>query len=373
VRSGDGRQRGSTTGWLCTFLALAAALFFPRPAAAHAVGLSKGAYVAAGSEVTAELTFSPAELARSIPTLDRDEDGTIDEAELARGHDTLGSAVLGGLAVRSQGAPCAGSMTSTSVTEQDGVLVRVQFSCAAPVSDLRVKLSLLDLFPHGHRHIAHAEIGSATQDDVLFRGHDELELRAAAPAPGQARVAAPAPRFTSFLRMGIEHILTGYDHLVFLFGLVLVGGRVRALVAVITAFTLAHSITLALAALDVYSPPSRVVEAGIALSIAYVGIENFFVANAERRWRITFPFGLIHGFGFAGALREVSLDRAQVPLALLGFNLGVEAGQLAVLAVVLPLVLGLRKKGVLGRRATLALSAAVAAAGIVWFAMRVRG
>src|SRR6185295_8482239 len=143
----------------------------------------------------------------------------------------------------------------------------------------------------------------------------------------------------SFFKMGIEHILTGWDHLVFIVGLILARARLRALFTIVTAFTIAHSITLALAVLDVWSPSSRVIEPAIALSIAYVGIENFFVKDASKRWRITFPFGLIHGFGFAGALQEINLPRSAIPTALVSFNLGVEAGQLAVLAIVLPLIL----------------------------------
>jgi hypothetical protein len=113
------------------------------------------------------------------------------------------------------------------------------------------------------------------------------------------------------------------------------------------------------------------VEPAIAASIVYVGVENFFVESAEKRWRITLPFGLVHGFGFAGALREISLTPAQIPVALVSFNLGVEIGQLAVLAVVLPLVLAARKRRWLERRGTRVLSAAVAAAGAVWFVARV--
>jgi hydrogenase/urease accessory protein HupE len=173
--------------------------------------------------------------------------------------------------------------------------------------------------------------------------------------------------------MGIEHILTGYDHLVFLFGLVLLGGRPRAIVLVITAFTVAHSITLALATLGVWAPSPRIVEPAIALSIAYVGAENFFVTTAERRWRITFPFGLIHGFGFAGALREIGLPKAQVPEALVLFNLGVEMGQLAVLALVLPLIYWLRRFEWFRGRGVKGLSAAILLVGLFWFVNRVWG
>jgi hypothetical protein len=142
---------------------------------------------------------------------------------------------------------------------------------------------------------------------------------------------------------------------------------------VVTAFTLAHSVTLGLAALGVWAPSPRLVEPAIALSVAYVGAENFFVTSVEGRWRITLPFGLVHGFGFAGALREIGLPRAEVPGALVLFNLGVEAGQLAVLAVLLPLLYGLRRSSWFRRRGVKVLSAGVLAVGLFWFGVRVWG
>ena len=114
----------------------------------------------------------------------------------------------------------------------------------------------------------------------------------------------------------------------------------------------------------------RFIEPAIALSIAYVGIENFLVQDAARRWRITFPFGLLHGFGFAGALREIDLPKSRIPSALVAFNLGVEAGQLAALVVALPLVLWVTKRHT-NVRITRGLSACVALAGLVWFVARV--
>jgi hypothetical protein len=139
----------------------------------------------------------------------------------------------------------------------------------------------------------------------------------------------------------------------------------------VTAFTVAHSLTLGLAALGAVSVPSRIVEPAIALSIAYVGVENLRSRHLDKRWRVTFPFGLVHGFGFAAALAEVGLARADVPRALLMFNLGVELGQLGALALALPLVWRLRRFGWFEGRAVPALSWCVALAGIVWFAGRV--
>jgi hydrogenase/urease accessory protein HupE len=170
--------------------------------------------------------------------------------------------------------------------------------------------------------------------------------------------------------MGLEHIFTGYDHLLFLFGLLLVGGPLRSLVAAVTAFTLAHSITLGLAAFDVWAPSPRFIEPAIALSIAYIGVENWVVRDARGRWRITLPFGLVHGFGFAGALREIALPRDQMATAVFGFNLGVEIGQLAVLAVFLPVVLALRKTAMWQRVGMRASALAIALTGFVWFVAR---
>jgi hypothetical protein len=141
--------------------------------------------------------------------------------------------------------------------------------------------------------------------------------------------------------------------------------------SVVTAFTVAHSLTLALAVLGLFSPSPRLVEPAIALSIAYVGVENLVLSDFARRWRITFPFGLVHGFGFAGALAEVNLARADVPLALVMFNLGVELGQLVVIAVLLPIIWRLGHWDGFRRRLVPAFSLCLVLVGTGWFVRRV--
>ena len=127
----------------------------------------------------------------------------------------------------------------------------------------------------------------------------------------------------SFFLLGIEHILTGYDHLLFLLALILRGGNLWSLFKIITAFTIAHSITLALAALNIVMLPERLVEATIALSIAYVAAENLFMRKAvSHRWAVSFLFGLVHGFGFSNVLRELGLPKEGLLWSLLNFNLG---------------------------------------------------
>lgn len=147
-----------------------------------------------------------------------------------------------------------------------------------------------------------------------------------------------APPLSEYFRLGVVHILTGFDHLIFLLGVVLIATSTRSVLAAVTAFTLAHSLTLALSVLGFVSVSPRLVEPLIALSVAYVGLENFWVRDASRRYRITFAFGLVHGFGFAGALAEIGLPAERASAALACFNLGVEAGQLLVLSLLWPLL-----------------------------------
>ncbi|SDB58783.1 HupE/UreJ family protein [Bauldia litoralis] len=180
-----------------------------------------------------------------------------------------------------------------------------------------------------------------------------------------------------FVREGVWHILSGWDHLLFVFGLLLLVRSPMMLVKTVTAFTIAHSITLAAATLGYVELPSRPIEAGIALSILFLGVEvvrekrgrtSFTIRNP---WVVAFAFGLLHGFGFAGVLSEVGLPPSEVPLALVSFNVGVEVGQLAFVAVVLLLARGLKLLGVVWpRRMELAPAYLVGSLGAFWLLQR---
>lgn len=153
--------------------------------------------------------------------------------------------------------------------------------------------------------------------------------------------------FADFLKLGVEHILTGYDHLLFLFGLLAVTHSFWPAIKIITFFTVAHSLTLACAALNVVELPSSFVEPFIAATIVYVGGENLIRGDHPRgRHWLTFGFGLVHGFGFASVLREMDIGGSDVGivLPLLSFNLGIESGQIAVAALVLPCIWWLNGK-----------------------------
>jgi hypothetical protein len=169
------------------------------------------------------------------------------------------------------------------------------------------------------------------------------------------------PTLRQYLMDGVWHIWIGYDHILFLLALLLPsvlvrragawegvprsGAAVRDVVKVVTAFTLAHSITLSLAALEVISLPSRLVESAIAASVVLAALNNLRGTVESRRWVLAFCFGLIHGFGFASVLTDLGLPQQALVLALVGFNVGVEIGQLAIVAVFLPLAFSLRSTG----------------------------
>jgi len=183
-----------------------------------------------------------------------------------------------------------------------------------------------------------------------------------------------ARSFANFLSLGVKHILTGYDHLLFLFGLLLVAGGFFSSLGIITSFTIAHSITLAVATLQIVQIPSRIVEPLIAASIVFVGIENLLRGDISKARRmVPFGFGLIHGFGFASALRAAGIGSGTggIVLPLFSFNLGVELGQIMVAALALPIIWKLRETPMFIARWAPACSAAVALLGSFWFVQRV--
>ena len=176
-----------------------------------------------------------------------------------------------------------------------------------------------------------------------------------------------------FVPAGIHHILIGPDHLLFLVGLLLLGGSIRRLAMVVTSFTIAHSVTLSLAALNILSPPARIIEPAIALSIVYVGADNLLAQGGRdvRAW-IAFTFGFIHGFGFANVLREMDLPSRALGWSLFSFNFGVEIGQLLVVVPVALTFAVIRSRSEWARRQLVyAGSIVVIAAGSFWFVQRV--
>jgi len=176
-----------------------------------------------------------------------------------------------------------------------------------------------------------------------------------------------------FIPSGVHHILIGPDHILFLIGLLLTGGSWGTLIRIVTAFTIGHSVTLSLAALNIVTPPPAIIEPAIALSIVFVGADNLVRGNGRdlRAW-VAGAFGLVHGFGFANVLRQFGLPREALGVSLFSFNVGVEIGQLAVVLIVASALAAVRRRSEqLGMRVAFAGSLVVIVAGTYWFVQRV--
>lgn len=242
------------------------------------------------------------------------------------------------------------------------IAATVTFACPDAIDKLAIRDDLPDILGTDHHTIA-LIVWTGGSHSFAFG----TEAREANIAVGTA--AAPQGA-GGFFVLGIEHILTGYDHLLFLLMLILGSRGLLQLLKIITAFTVAHTVTLGLAVFDVIMLPGALVEAVIALSIAYVAAENLFPKYAvSRRWTVSFLFGLVHGFGFSSVLREIGLPQDNLLLSLLNFNLGVEAGQAAVVLLLLPILLRIRQR-TWEPKLTATLSAIVLVAGLVLLAER---
>jgi hypothetical protein len=297
--------------------------------------------------------------------LDADGDGAITWGELKARRADIEAYAFSRLTLLSDGVPCKPSPQALLFDEHsDGGYAVLKFSVPCTASAVRYSL-LFDLDPT-HRGLLRSEAGTA----VLSPERPDVSL---------SRDARPAWRqFLEYAREGVWHIWIGFDHVLFLLSLLLpavIGAPRFAPVfwdvfKVVTAFTVAHSITLALAALAVVQLPSRFVESAIALSVVLAALNNLRPVVRGRRWMVAFAFGLIHGFGFASVLADLGLPQDALLLALFGFNLGVEAGQLAIVAVFLPLAFAARATWAYRRVVFAGGSAAIALVALVWLVER---
>jgi hydrogenase/urease accessory protein HupE len=280
--------------------------------------------------------------------------------------------------------------TRARATSPEIGMIQVEVEYAAKTTSgglLSLTSHSLIRLPRGHQQLLYVEdwrsaapgatTGRALHEETLTTDQDTCAVDLPKWAPGDNPAPAASTRHSpgiSFFSMGIGHILSGYDHLLFLAALLLVCKNFREAATVITCFTAAHSITLALAALNVVNLSPRFVEPAIAASIAYVGLENI-LGRRRLAWRcmVTFAFGLVHGLGFASALREAGVGSTPGGIAwpLLTFNLGVEAGQLCVAGLLFPLLLWVRRWPRFERRWVPACSLAVALAGGCWLVVRI--
>ncbi len=209
----------------------------------------------------------------------------------------------------------------------------LQYHWAQPIEQLQIHY---DLFVPG--------VATARCLAQVFRDGQVNNLVFTPGSKNAALIDSPIEQqITSFIGLGIEHIWTGYDHILFLISLLMLGGELRSLLKIVTAFSVSHSFTLFLAALNIVSVPSRWVEIAIALSIAYIAAENLWQKEPQARWQLAFGFGLIHGLGFSTALQELDLPQTNLVTSLASFSVGIELGQFAIVLMVYFLLSYLQK------------------------------
>ena len=315
--------------WLCS------AVVIPSVVHAHA-GDATGFASVAVSDASIRYTFTPT-------------------ASFSADQSSLPVLLRAHLKVNGDGKPC--------IPDQTNELVIV-FQCVSANQQIIIEDHLDQVLGATHHVIALFTWNGGSQSHSFSATTPKAVVQLSS-----AALQAPSSA-ASFFPLGVEHIATGYDHLLFLLALILCGGNLKSLIKIITAFTLAHSMTLGAAALGLVSLPSALVEAVIALSIAYVAFENLFPRFAiSRRWTISFLFGLVHGFGFSSVLQEIGLPRDSLVWSLLNFNLGVEAGQLVAVLITLPALLWLNKQ-TYAQRVIQMLSAIVMLVGLGLFIER---
>ncbi|MEP7338059.1 MAG: HupE/UreJ family protein [Acidobacteriota bacterium] len=251
--------------------------------------------------------------------------------------------------------------------DRQAVALQLRFGTKAFPAVLGIQCALFTYEPEHQTFLNIYEEGLLTHQEIFDKDHATLDY-----FTGSRQVALAVVK--KFIPSGIYHIFTGPDHILFIVGLLLLGGSLLRLLTIVTAFTIAHSITLSLAALDVVNPPASLIEPAIALSIIYVGIDNLMVGDTGRDFRawIAFFFGLVHGFGFAGVLREFGLPRQALGWSLFSFNFGVEIGQVCIVVLTAALLGALRSRNPkLSQRVASIGSVIVILAGSYWFIQRV--
>ena len=333
-----------------------------------------------GAEVRGQWDIALRDLELALG-LDSNQDGAITWGEVRSRRAELSSYALARLSLTADGDACPAEPGQLQIDDHsDGAYAVLHFTARCPriAEELQATYRLLfDLDPQ-HRGLLQLRCAAMVRTAIF--APDAATQRFALAEPDRLRQLA------QYLSLGAWHIWIGFDHILFLLSLLLPAVLVRQgvgwrsasgfgpafwdVLKVVTAFTAAHSITLTVAALGVVTPPSRWVESAIAVSVALAALNNIYPLVSERRWVLAFVFGLVHGFGFASVLADLGLPRGALLTALVAFNLGVELGQLAIVALFLPLAWWLRDSWMYRRLALYAGSAAVAMLAIAWLLER---
>jgi hydrogenase/urease accessory protein HupE len=340
-------------------------------ARAHDPGLSTATVRLTQEKIEAVLVFSARDTATLLDiNMDRNRDVSKQEAS-ARPAE-LQKIADQALAVELNRIPTKAAEARCHFDQNDNVSIYLNYPFQT-CSNLVVRSAWLKQFPPGHRQFLSLEnpTGGVIAERMLTSDSDSITIQMDARQPTSV---VRRNSFADFLVLGVKHIWTGYDHLLFLFGLLIVTRNFVSSFKIITCFTIAHSVTLAVATLSLVQISSRIVEPLIAASIVYVGVENLLRGDDPKgRWLLTSAFGLIHGFGFASVLKElgVGANGSGITIPLISFNLGVELGQIVVAGLALPVIWKLRTNPVFIHRWVPACSLGVVLVGGFLFVQRV--
>lgn len=345
-------------------------------ARAHDESVSTSEVTVIGARVVWRVDLGLAGLAKvvTLPT----PEANLDAAALSTVAPEIAAVAAGGLRVVADGrtltAQPAAPEPQTELVDGRPVIARViqplVYTAPTPIERLQVRVAFFERLTRAHRAVVTVTWGESVHQFVRL-GPTELTLS------GRAGSGSAWAALGEFFLWGVQHIFLGYDHIAFLLALLLAVTSLRGLLGIVTCFTAAHSLTLLLAALGVLSFPSRLTEVLIAASIVYVAAENLtWRTHARRlRWLLTFAFGLVHGLGFATELRaRLAETGAHMVASVVCFNLGVEAGQLAIVAVCFPLLRYATRAGTHAhRRLVFWGSLPILGLGLWWLAERLGG
>lgn len=340
---------------------------------AHPPGLSSLEVSIQSTGLNARVTFALQDIEAFTP-MDSDLDAEVSDAEREAAKPAIAALIAQQLRVGIDSRDSAPDGTGkVSFDDRNNAQVELHYP-GEPKHSLSLQSKFLALLPEGHQQYLTVNDagGNSLGEKMLSKADAGIDIQLA--NAGQSAMSPSLfSAFSSFFALGIEHIVTGYDHLLFLFALLAVTHSFWPALKIITFFTVAHSITLACAGLNLIDLPSSFVEPFIAATIIYVGVENIIRGDHPkgRHW-LTFGFGLIHGFGFAGVLREMDISSGDtgILLPLLSFNLGIETGQIAVAAIVLPMIWWLNNQVTTADRFLKGGSVAVSLMGAFWLVER---
>jgi len=368
--------------WTLLALFLLSVVLVAAPSAhAHKPSDSYLTFSGDGEHLSARWDIAIKDLAFALD-LDENHDGDVTWGELEAAQDAVTAYALGRLDVTTQGQPVVLRPQAIQVADHsDGAYAVLHLHTDTPADAAPIDLDyrlFFDLDPT-HRGLVVDRRGASPRTDILSPDGPTLTLDAANTSAWSA--------LWTFIRSGVWHIWIGFDHILFLITLLIpavwlrrdrqwepvesVGPAVGSVLRVVTAFTLAHSVTLWLAVMDYVTLPSRLIESVIAFSIILTAVHHLYPLVRMPSWAIAFAFGLVHGFGFANVLLDVGLSRGALAVSLLGFNVGVELGQLAIVAVFLPVALWLRHTNVYRYGVFYAGSVLIAIIAALWMTERV--